>query len=37
LRTVLKMTRDALLLHKEGTGTPPVADKELMRVRQHIM
>ena len=37
LRIVLKMTRDALLLHKEGTGIPPVADKELMRVRQQIM
>lgn len=37
MRTILKMTRDALLLHKEGTGTPPTADKELMRVRQQIM
>lgn len=37
IRIVLKMTRDALLLHKEGTGIPPVADKELMRVRQQIM
>ena len=36
LRSVLKMTRDALLLHKEATGTPPLADMELMRVRQQI-
>ena len=36
MRTVLKLTKDALLLHKEGTGTPPIADAGLMKIRLQI-
>jgi predicted NAD-dependent protein-ADP-ribosyltransferase YbiA (DUF1768 family) len=33
MRAVLRMTQDALLLRREDTGEPPVADTELMRTR----
>lgn len=36
LKTVLKMTHDALLLHKGSSGNPPEPDNELMRVRAQI-
>lgn len=36
LKTVLKMTHDALLLHKGSSGNPPEPDNELMRVRMRI-
>lgn len=36
MKIVLKMTHDALLLHKGSSGNPPEADEELMRVRALI-
>jgi len=36
LKIVLKLTHDALLLHKGSSGNPPEPDTELMRVRSLI-